>query len=83
MTVQSIDVMELFWEKILGRRLLLLVITTSPDLRDGKDGSKFSSSFVHSSFSLMNPACEPSVDISRWILSLWLWCIDILECFLQ
>ena len=49
---------------MLGRRLLLLLITISPGLRDGKDGSRFSSSVEHSSFILINPACVPSVDVS-------------------
>ena len=47
-------------------------MTISPGLRDGNDGGKRLFSFVHSSFSLMNSMCGPSVDLSRWILSPWL-----------
>ena len=39
-------------------------MTISPGLRDGKDRSRFSSSFEYSSFILINPACGPSVDVS-------------------
>ena len=70
MTVQSIAMIGLFRGKMLGKRLLLYLMMTSPGLSEGKDGSDCCSSFVHRFLDLMKPVCGHMVKAIRCMLSL-------------
>ena len=67
---QSMTMIGWLWTKRLARGSSVDFKVTSPGLKLGNDGSKFSSSFSQYSAFLMKPTCGPISEVMKYILSL-------------